>query len=97
LSWRVAEPDEALTSPPARIRRPRAPARDGRIVPAVALRRARCDEGTDPLLEAHESEIAVPCVSQQKIRVDLRGVVIVRSATTPLDRERRAPLPDRPA
>ena len=29
-------------------------------------------------LEAHESEIAVPCVSQQKIRVDLRGVIVYK-------------------
>ena len=29
-------------------------------------------------LEAHESEITVPCVSQQKIRVDLRGVVVYK-------------------
>ena len=30
-------------------------------------------------LEAHESEISVPCVSQQKIRVDLRGIVVYKS------------------
>ena len=29
-------------------------------------------------LEAHESEITVPCVSQQKIRLDLRGVVVYK-------------------
>ena len=29
-------------------------------------------------LEAHESEIGVPCVSQQKIRVDLRGVIVYK-------------------
>jgi len=29
-------------------------------------------------LMAHESEIAVPCVSQQKIRLDLRGVIVYK-------------------
>jgi uncharacterized membrane protein YqiK len=29
-------------------------------------------------LEAHESEIQVPCVSQQKIQLDLRGVVVYK-------------------
>ena len=29
-------------------------------------------------LEAHESEITVPCVSQQKIQVDLRGIVVYK-------------------
>jgi uncharacterized membrane protein YqiK len=29
-------------------------------------------------LEAHESEIQVPCVSQQKIKLDLRGVVVYK-------------------
>ena len=29
-------------------------------------------------LMAHESEITVPCVSQQKIRLDLRGVIVYK-------------------
>jgi len=27
---------------------------------------------------AHESEVSVPCVSQQKIRLDLRGVIVYK-------------------
>ena len=48
-------------------------------------------------LEAHESEITVPCVSQQKIRVDLRGVVVYKVGDDyRVDRQRGAALP-RPA
>src|SRR5580704_3622355 len=81
-AWRVAEPDEALIVSGFRTsQRP-----DGvgesmgfRIVTgrgclvAPGITRVRRLS-----LEAHESEIGVPCVSQQKIRVDLRGVIVYK-------------------
>jgi flotillin len=81
-AWRVAEPDEALIISGFRTSdRP-----DGlgesmgfRIVTgrgclvAPGITRVRRLS-----LEAHESEIGVPCVSQQKIRVDLRGVIVYK-------------------
>jgi flotillin len=81
-AWRVAEPDEALIVSGFRTsQRP-----DGvgesmgfRIVTgrgclvAPGITRVRRLS-----LEAHESEIGVPCVSQQKIRIDLRGVIVYK-------------------
>ncbi|HEY3072214.1 MAG TPA: flotillin family protein, partial [Candidatus Limnocylindrales bacterium] len=80
LSWRVAEPDEALI-----ISGPRAggeavggtmgfrivTGRGALVIPGLTKVRTLS-------LEAHESEITVPCVSQQKIRLDLRGVVVYK-------------------
>jgi len=80
-SWRIAEPDEALIisgfgarSTPGigesmgfRI----VTGRGAFVVPALTKVRTLS-------LEAHESEITVPCVSQQKIRLDLRGVVVYK-------------------
>ena len=81
-SWRVAEPDEALIiSGFAPASRPDGigesmgfsivTGRGALILPGLTKVRRLS-------LEAHESEITVPCVSQQKIRVDLRGVVVYK-------------------
>jgi flotillin len=80
LSWRVAEPDEALIISGFRSGSGPETARMGfRIVTGHGtlvipfLTKVRTLS-----LEAHESEITVPCVSQQKIRLDLRGVVVYK-------------------
>ncbi len=81
-SWRVAEPDEALIISGLRASAIGDPAggrlgfrivtgRGALILPGVTKVRTLS-------LEAHESEITVPCVSQQKIRLDLRGVVVYK-------------------
>jgi uncharacterized membrane protein YqiK len=80
-AWRVAEPDEALIisglrsggttglgeSMGFRI----VTGRGSLVIPGLAKVRRLS-------LEAHESEISVPCVSQQKIAVSLRGVVVYK-------------------
>lgn len=82
LSWRVAEPDEALIISGFRTSdRPEGvgesmgfrivTGRGCMVVPGVTKVRTLS-------LEAHESEIQVPCVSQQKIQLDLRGVVVYK-------------------
>ena len=82
LSWRVAEPDEALIISGLRAaQRPEGvgesmgfrivTGRGALILPGLTKVRTLS-------LEAHESEITVPCVSQQKIRLDLRGVVVYK-------------------
>ena len=81
-AWRVAEPDEALIISGFRSsQRPdgvgesmgfRIVTGRGRLVAPGITKVRRLS------LEAHESEIAVPCVSQQKIRVDLRGVIVYK-------------------
>ena len=82
-SWRIAEPDEALII--SGIAHGKSPANvagesmrfkimtgGGTIVmPGLSKVRALS-------LMAHESEISVPCVSQQKIRLDLRGVIVYK-------------------
>jgi uncharacterized membrane protein YqiK len=76
-SWRIAEPDEALI-----ISAIRGGHSDGMgfriitgkgtiVIPGLVKVRTLS-------LMAHESEITVPCVSQQKIRLDLRGVVVYK-------------------
>jgi uncharacterized membrane protein YqiK len=81
-SWRVAEPDEALIisgfrsnangeTPGGRLGFKIVTGRGALVVPGVTKVRTLS-------LEAHESEITVPCVSQQKIRLDLRGVVVYK-------------------
>jgi len=81
-AWRVAEPDEALIISGFRTgQRP-----DGvgesmgfRIVTGRGCLVAPGITKVRRLsLEAHESEIGVACVSQQKIRVDLRGVIVYK-------------------
>ncbi len=81
-AWRVAEPDEALIISGFRTsQRPdsvgesmgfRIVTGRGRVVVPGVTKVRRLS------LEAHESEIGVPCVSQQKIRVDLRGVIVYK-------------------
>ena len=81
-SWRVAEPDEALII--SGLRASRAPEGAGETLGfrIVTGRGALVIPGIHKVrtlsLEAHESEITVPCVSQQKIRLDLRGVVVYK-------------------
>jgi uncharacterized membrane protein YqiK len=80
-AWRVAEPDEALIVSGFRTSRP-----DGvgesmgfRIVTGRGCLVAPGITKVRRLsLEARESEIGVACVSQQKIRVDLRGVIVYK-------------------
>jgi uncharacterized membrane protein YqiK len=75
--WRIAEPDEALII--SAIRKGHAEGMGFKIVtgsgtivlPGLVKVRTLS-------LMAHESEITVPCVSQQKIRLDLRGVVVYK-------------------
>lgn len=82
LAWRVAEPDEALIVSGFRTGdRPDGvgesmgfrivTGRGCMIMPGVTKVRRLS-------LEAHESEMQVPCVSQQKIGLDLRGVVVYK-------------------
>jgi len=82
-AWRVAEPDEALIiSGPGGGKSPAGVAGESMhfkivtgggtlVVPGLSKVRALS-------LMAHESEITVPCVSQQKIRLDLRGVIVYK-------------------
>jgi flotillin len=82
LSWRIAEPDEALIisgfrsrgsldGPGGKMGFRIVTGRGALVVPGVTKVRTLS-------LEAHESEIQVPCVSQQKIKLDLRGVVVYK-------------------
>jgi uncharacterized membrane protein YqiK len=83
MAWRIAEPDEALiVSGLAHGKSPAGVAGESMhfkivtgggtvVVPGLSKVRAMS-------LMAHESEITVPCVSQQKIRLDLRGVVVYK-------------------
>jgi flotillin len=76
-SWRIAEPDEALI-----ISAVRGGHNDGMGFRIVTGRGTVVVPGLVKVrtlsLMAHESEITVPCVSQQKIRLDLRGVVVYK-------------------
>jgi flotillin len=75
--WRIAEPDEALII--SAIRKGHTDGMGFKIItgsgqlviPGLVKVRTLS-------LMAHESEITVPCVSQQKIRLDLRGVVVYK-------------------
>src|SRR6266581_2669656 len=80
IPWRVAEPDEALVISGFRTaERPDGVGESmgfrivtGRgclVVPGLTKVRRLS-------LEAHESQISVPCVSQQKITLTLAGVVV---------------------
>jgi flotillin len=81
MAWRVAEPDEALIISGIRTSRGDGTGesmgfsivtgRGALVLPGITKVRTLS-------LEAHESEISVPCVSQQKIRVDLRGIVVYK-------------------
>ena len=82
MSWRVAEPDEALILSGFKTgNRPEGvgesmgfrivTGRGALVMPGVTKVRTLS-------LEAHESEISVACVSQQKIQIELRGVVVYK-------------------
>ncbi|HEX7492227.1 MAG TPA: SPFH domain-containing protein, partial [Candidatus Limnocylindrales bacterium] len=83
MSWRIAEPDEALIiSGVSRghsagqvagesMRFKIVTGGGSLVMPGLSKVRALS-------LMAHESEITVPCVSQQKIRLDLRGVIVYK-------------------
>lgn len=81
-SWRVAEPDEALIISGLRASGKATGAGESMGFNIVTGRGALILPGLTKVrrlsLEAHESEITVPCVSQQKIRVDLRGIVVYK-------------------
>jgi uncharacterized membrane protein YqiK len=81
LAWRVAEPDEALIISGFRAGEGQAfgesmgfrivTGRGSLVAPGLTkVRRIS--------LEAHESQITVPCVSQQKISLELAGVVVYK-------------------
>src|SRR3954465_12561640 len=80
VSWRIAEPDEALII--SGLRSGGAADGGGKGFRIVTGRGVLVIPGVTKVrtlsLEAHESEITVPCVSQQKIRLDLRGVVVYK-------------------
>lgn len=82
LSWRVAEPDEALIISGLRSARLLEGVGESMGFRIVTGRGAFIVPGLTKVrtlsLEAHESEITVPCVSEQKIRTDLRGVVVYK-------------------
>src|SRR5262245_56565376 len=82
LTWRVAEPDEALVISGFRTSdRPEGvgesmgfrivTGRGCMVMPGLTKVRRLS-------LEAHESQIAVPCVSKQKIALSLEGVVVYK-------------------
>jgi len=79
-SWRIAEPDEALII--SGLRGGGSADGGGKGFRIVTGRGVLVMPGITKVrtlsLEAHESEITVPCVSQQKIRLDLRGVVVYK-------------------
>ena len=79
-SWRIAEPDEALII--SGLRAGGSAEGGGKGFRIVTGRGVLVIPGLTKVrtlsLEAHESEITVPCVSQQKIRLDLRGVVVYK-------------------
>src|SRR4051812_28897384 len=75
ISWRIAEPDEALIISGLRSSSSTGEG-GGKGFRIVTGRGVLVVPGLTKVrtlsLEAHESEITVPCVSQQKIRLDLR-------------------------
>ena len=82
VSWRVAEPDEALIISGFRTGERPDGVGESMGFRIVTGRGCLITPGITKVrrlsLEAHESEIQVPCVSQQKIRLDLRGVVVYK-------------------
>ena len=75
-AWRIAEPDEALVisaihGPGEGMGFKIVTGKGTFVIPGLVKVRTLS-------LMAHESEITVPCVSQQKIRLDLRGVVVYK-------------------
>ena len=82
IAWRVAEPDEALVISGFRTSERPDGVGESMGFRIVTGRGCLIAPGITKVrrlsLEAHESEIQVPCVSQQKIRLDLRGVVVYK-------------------
>ncbi|HEY7023511.1 MAG TPA: SPFH domain-containing protein [Candidatus Limnocylindrales bacterium] len=80
VSWRIAEPDEALII--SGLRSGGTMEGGGKGFRIVTGKGVLVIPGLTKVrtlsLEAHESEITVPCVSQQKIKLDLRGVVVYK-------------------
>ena len=75
--WRIAEPDEALII--SAIRKGHSDGMGFKIITGSGIMVIPGLVKVRTLsLMAHESEITVPCVSQQKIRLDLRGVVVYK-------------------
>jgi uncharacterized membrane protein YqiK len=76
--WKIAEPDEALVISHIRAGNKG----DGMGFTIITGGGRMVFPGLQKVrtlsLMAHESEIAVPCVSQQKIRLDLRGVIVYK-------------------
>jgi flotillin len=82
VAWRIAEPDEALVI--SGFRQGERPEGVGESMSfrIVTGRGCWATPGITRVrrlsLEAHESEISVPCVSQQKIAILLKGVVVYK-------------------
>jgi len=82
-TWRIAEPDEALViSGVSRGHSAGGVAGESMRFKIVTGGGAMVLPGLSKVralsLMAHESEVTVPCVSQQKIRLDLRGVIVYK-------------------
>jgi len=82
-TWRIAEPDEALIiSGVSRGHSAGQVAGESMRFKIVTGGGAMVMPGLSKVralsLMAHESEVTVPCVSQQKIRLDLRGVIVYK-------------------
>jgi flotillin len=83
MSWRIAEPDEALIiSGVSRGHSAGQVAGESMRFKIITGGGAMVMPGLSKVralsLMAHESEVTVPCVSQQKIRLDLRGVIVYK-------------------
>src|ERR1035437_1008311 len=83
MAWRIAEPDEALIiSGVSRGHSAGQVAGESMRFKIVTGGGAMVLPGLSKVralsLMAHESEVTVPCVSQQKIRLDLRGVIVYK-------------------
>ena len=82
VTWRVAEPDEALVISGFRTSERPAGVGESMGFRIVTGRGCMVMPGLTKVrrlsLEAHESQIAVPCVSQQKISLTLTGVVVYK-------------------
>jgi uncharacterized membrane protein YqiK len=82
LTWRVAEPDEALVISGFRTSQRPEGVGESMGFRIVTGRGCMVMPGLTKVrrlsLEAHESQIAVPCVSKQKIALTLEGVVVYK-------------------
>src|SRR5436305_1888274 len=82
IAWRVAEPDEALIVSGFRTSERPDGVGESMGFRIVTGRGCLVAPGLTQVrrlsLEAHESQIAVPCVSQQKISLTLEGVVVYK-------------------